>query len=304
MIREEFSFYDIADYLYKNNDLLIVGAASEDERSHYLFKEWNARGKDILVAKRVQDEKLHYSLWQKKSEVCSGCIDLCMGTPKLLQYLNVAQKSVLLDMSSLDHVLIMFLTKQLVQQVVPRSLFATYIRPERYVNQVGSIGISLSTQVQAIAAVPSFNRRDLGDQTLCAFLGFEGIRLKNVLETVHNVERFIPIIAFPSGTPQWYNVAMWNSMDTLQSECNDPYVYKCCSESIFDAVDILEQHIRVNEKVVLAPLGTRPHSMACALFACKHPHTRIIYDYVVEHQHRAIGISEITVYHLSAFLKA
>ena len=109
MIREEFSFYDIADYLYKNNDLLIVGAASEDERSHYLFKEWNARGKDILVAKRVQDEKLHYSLWQKKSEVCSGCIDLCMGTPKLLQYLNVAQKSVLLDMSSLDHVLIMFL---------------------------------------------------------------------------------------------------------------------------------------------------------------------------------------------------
>jgi len=32
--------------------------------------------------------------------------------------------------------------------------------------------------------------------------------------------------------------------------------------------------------------------MACALFACQHPHTRIIYDYAVEYRHRAIGIAE------------
>lgn len=62
-------------------------------------------------------------------------------------------------------------------------------------------------------------------------------------------------------------------------------------------------HITPDERAVLAPLGTRPHSMACALFACKHPHTRIIYDYAVECQRRAIGIAEIKVYHLTMFLE-
>lgn len=303
MIREEFSFCDMADYLYNNNDLLIVGPASEDERSSFFFNEWNSRGKDVLVVERVEDEKLHFRYLHNGQVIRDSCIDLCMGTPRLLHYLNVERKSVLLDMSSLDHVLIMFLTKQLVQQVVPRGFFASYIRPEQYSSQTGSVGFSLSTQVLAIEAVPSFAKRECDKQTLCAFLGFEGVRLKGVLETIHNVDRFIPVVAFPSGSPQWYNVAMWNSMDILQSECKDPYTYKCSSESVFEAVDILHRSIQPDEKVVLAPLGTRPHSMACALFACQHPHTRIIYDYAVECSHRAIGIGEIKLYHLSSFLR-
>lgn len=303
MIREEFSFSDMADYLYKNNDLLIVGPESEDERSSFFFNEWNSRGKDVLVLERVEDEKLHYCYLQNKQVSIDSSIDLCMGTPRLLHNLNVERKNVLLDMSSLDHVLIMFLTKQLVQQVVPRAFFASYIRPEQYSSQTGSVGFSLSTQVQAIEAVPSFAKRECDNQTLCAFLGFEGVRLKSVLETVHNVGRFIPVVAFPLGAPQWYNVAMWNCMDTLQSECKESYTCKCLSESVFEAVDILHRNIQSDEKVVLAPLGTRPHSMACALFACRHPHTRIIYDYAVECSHRAIGIAEIKIYHLSSFLR-
>lgn len=303
MIREEFSFNDVAEYLYNNNDLLIIGPASEDERSKFFFNEWNIRGKDILVVKRTFNEQLHYWFWHEGNVQEEAYVDLCMGTPRLLHDLGVERKKVLLDMSSLDHVLIMFLTKQLVQQVVPRALFASYIRPEQYSSQVGSVGVSLSTQVLAIEAVPSFAKRECDKQTLCAFLGFEGVRLKSVLETVHNVDRFIPVVAFPVGAPQWYNVAMWNSMDTLQSECTDAHISKCFSESVFEAVDILQQNIHSDEKVVLAPLGTRPHSMACALFACQHPHTRIIYDYVVEYSHRAIGIADITVYHLSSFLK-
>ena len=133
-------------------------------------------------------------------------------------------------------------------------------------------------------------------------MGFEGIRLKSILESVHNVDKFIPVVAFPSGAPQWYNVTMWNSMDTLQSENRDYAIRKCFSESIFEAVNLLQQNILHDEKVVLAPLGTRAHSMACAIFACQHPNTRIIYDYVIESNQRAVGIANITIYHLSSFL--
>lgn len=302
MIREEYSFDDIADYLYCKNELLIVGMPSEDERSRFFFEKWNACGKDILRLKRESGEVLHYEYVRNKNVVKDGVIDLCIATPRLLRCLHVDEKNVLLDMASLDHVLIMFLTKQLIMQVIPRSFFAAYIRPERYNYQNGDINFSLSSQVLAVEAVSGFAKRESEKQTLCSFLGFEGIRLKNILETVHNVEKFIPVVAFPSGAPEWYNTTMWNSMDTLQSECKDSAVQKCFSESVFEAVELLRHNIMQEEKLVLAPLGTRPHSMACAIFACEHPNTRIIYDYVVEHQHRAIGISDITIYHLSSFL--
>ena len=121
---------------------------------------------------------------------------------------------------------------------------------------------------------------------------------------MHSFEKLIPIVAFPSGTPQWYNVTMWNSMDILQSEGKNLSVHKCYSESIFEAVSLLNRIIAQDETVVLAPLGTRPHSMACAIFACHHEATRILYDFVVESNHRAIGVADITIYHLSSFIKS
>ena len=204
--------------------------------------------------------------------------------------------------SSLDNVLIMFLTKQLLTKVTPKLFFASYIRPEKYILESGNIGFELSQKIGAIEAVPGFAKRETDNQILCAFLGFEGVRLKGVLEAVHSFEKLIPIAAFPSGTPQWFNVTMWNSMDILQSEGKPLSVYKCYSESVFEAVEVLKKTISQDESVVLVPLGTRPHSMACAIFACLHETSRIIYDFVIENEHRAIGISDITIYHLTSFI--
>lgn len=221
----------------------------------------------------------------------------------MLKQLKVDEKNILLDMSSLDNVLIMFLTKQLLTCVMPKLLFASYIRPQKYNNQSGDIGFSLSEKIQSIEAVPGFAKTEKDNQTLCAFLGFEGIRLKGILETVHSIKKFVSIVAFPTGFPQWYNVAMWNSMDILQNEDKNMSTHKCLSESVFDAVALLNDTISQDKSVILAPLGTRPHSMACAIFACHHKDTRIIYDFVIESKKRAVGISYITIYHLSSFIK-
>lgn len=304
MIREVYAFEDVSDYLYDKNDLLIIGIPKADERSHFFYDEWNKRNKCILMVDLRPREQLYFKIINNSQVVRrEGIIDLCVTTPKLLRRLQVEDKNILLDMSSLDHILIMFFTKQFLKQIIPRTLFAAYIRPKKYRKQYGDIEFSLSSQVMAVKAVPGFAKRESNKQTLCSFLGFEGIRLKGVLETVHNVDRFIPVVAFPSGAPQWYNTTIWNSMDTLQSECKESAVLKCFSESVFEVIELLRDNITPDEKLVLAPLGTRPHSMACAIFACEHPNTLIVYDHVVEHDHRAIGISEITIYHLSTFLK-
>lgn len=304
MIKEEFSFYDMEDYLYNNIDLLIVGTSNKEERSHFFFDLWSEKNKDILVLSLKNNETVIFKLIQNQACSFEENADLCVGLPKLLKKIDISNKNILLDMSSLNNVLIMFLTKQLLTKVMPNTFFASYIRPEKYNEQSGNVGYKLCQKIGAIEAVPGFAKREVENQTICAFLGFEGVRLKGILETVHGFEKLIPIVAFPSEQPQWYNVTMWNIMDILQSEGKNVSVYKCFSESIFDAVNLLKNTIAQEETVILAPLGTRPHSMACSIFACMHESTKILYDFVTETESRAIGISDITIYHLSSFIKS
>ncbi len=303
MIKEEFSFRHIDNYLYDNINLLISGLPNEEERSKFFSDKWKEKNLDILFLSMENNETVLLKLVLNGQETISKC-DLCVGLPKILKRIGVSDKNILLDMSSLDNVLIMFLTKQLLTKVQPKSFFASYIRPDRYISESGNVGYELCQKIGAIDTVPGFTKRESDNQTLCVFIGFEGVRLKGVLETVHSFDKLVPIVAFPSGTPQWYNVTMWNSMDILQSEGKNLSVHKCYSESVFEAVNLLEKTISQDRTVVLAPLGTRPHSMACAIFACKHEATKIVYDFVVENEHRAIGISDITIYHLSSFIKS
>lgn len=304
MIKEEYAYSDLEDYLTQSVDLLIAGYPGTEERSCFFYNKWYNGNKDVLLIRRTDNESACFKLISNQETVFEDKVDLCIGLPRVLNLLDICTKNVLLDMASLDHVLIMFLTKQLLTSITPRALFAAYIRPNQYISESGTIGYALSEQIRAIEAVPGFAKRETDNQILCAFLGFEGIRLKNVLETVHSIEKLVPIVAFPSSSPQWYKVTMWNSMDVLQSEAKNLAIYKCLSESVFDAVNVLNEIISQDDTVVLAPLGTRPHSMACAIFACKHQATRIIYDFVLENEHRAVGISGITIYHLSSFIQS
>ena len=304
MIKEEYAFSHIESYLFENIDLLIAGFPTSEERSCYFSNLWISKNKSVLFLGLEKNGSVTYHLVENGSICKKSNCDLCVGLPRLLKCIGISNNNVLLDMSSLDNVLIMFLTKQLLTKVLPNSFFASYIRPQNYISESANVGYELCQQIGAVDAVPGFTKRESENQTLCAFLGFEGVRLKGVLETVHGFEKLVPIVAFPSGLPQWYNVTMWNSMDVLQSEGKNLSVCKCYSESVFEAVDLLNNTIAQDETVVLAPLGTRPHSMACAIFACQHEATRILYDFVVENDHRAIGISDITIYHLSSFIRS
>lgn len=126
-------------------------------------------------------------------------------------------------------------------------------------------------------------------------------RLKNIIEGINELKSLKAIVAFPIDTHEWYHTTMWNSMDIL-SESNSPIIKKCSSESVFEALHLLETTIDKDENNVLAPLGTRPHSLACAIFATRNDKIRVIHDYAIEHEIRTTGVEKIFIYHLSNFL--
>lgn len=296
MIREEFSFSSIKNYLYEKNDLLIAGIPGSEERSKFFFNNWMDKSKDILLFKQLNDNSVKFQYYSAGIIKYDSEIDLNIGIPNLLKDFGVQDKNVLIDLSSLGHLLIMYLTKIILCQVIPKTLFASYIRPEKYCSK------NLTDKILGVKSVPGFVKREKDKQVLCSFIGFEGIRLKAIIETLHNIDGFIPIVEFPSGAPQWYRITMWNSMDIINSDAWDSTVYKCFSDSIIEAVNLLSKILSNDKQVVLAPIGTRPHSMACAVYACNHANTRIVYDYAVENENRTEGISEITIYHLTSLL--
>jgi hypothetical protein len=303
MIKEEFDFKDIDDFLYNDVDYLFAGIQGEEERSSFFFNNWNDRKKSIINIYFVNEIQVRIICYKNQKCISEKTIDYLIELPRILSEYGINGKNILMDISSLDHVLIMCLTRIFITDLHPKKFFAVYIRPEQYCNQSGgSIDSSLCEKFMGVKAIPGFVRREQSDQKLCSFIGFEGRRLTGILEVVHDVEIMYSVIAFPSGSPHWYRVTIWNSMDILKTESPEFVLYKCLSESVFGAIDLLNKLFHKEDNVVLVPLGTRPHSLACAIYCCDHQNAGIIYDYAIEKKKRTVGISDIKVYHLSSFV--
>ena len=63
MIREEYNFNDIAEYLYETTDLLVAGNPTCEERSYFFSDVWKAKGKNVLQLKREDNDKLAYQVF-------------------------------------------------------------------------------------------------------------------------------------------------------------------------------------------------------------------------------------------------
>lgn len=304
MIREEYDYKDIEDYLISSETVLIAGCPTQEERSIFFSDKWKKNNQEIVFLNKPNNQfgNIDAKFLNKNGEEIKKTVNLRSHLLSWLKQLNLASKIIILDLSSLDNVLIMYLAKIMVNDLKPRLLFATYIRPEKYIQQSGDIGFDLCDQVSPVAVVPGFAKRMTTSPLLYAFIGFDGIRLKNIIESENNIQNIVPIVPFPQDAPNWYRTTIWNSMEILNS-FDDISIRKCLSDSVFEAFDLLCDTVPKDKEIILVPLGTRPHSLACALYANTHPHAKVIYDYVTENEHRAIGIATTTVYHLSAFIK-
>lgn len=107
MIREEYNYIDVSEYLDRSNTVLISGFPCDEERSMFFFSQWSDKGKNILQISRVNDGKIFYRYTHNNCVLYENKIDLCIETPILFNKLGMQNESIIIDMSSLDHVLIM-----------------------------------------------------------------------------------------------------------------------------------------------------------------------------------------------------
>lgn len=300
--KEEFSFSDVQDYLEREITLVIVGDA-QDERSKFIRETYKDKNCTISLDYQYENRQFIIRADYFKYPFVRSCsfhkiADVIRSIP------GINLKNILVDITSLQHPSIMCLIRSIALDIRPSRVFTAYIKPEKYLLGDEFGRYDFSTVCSSPSSIPGFVTRSKLDEILVPFLGFEGNRLEGIIGEA-NYSELIPIIGFPADEPTWQFETLRNSMTFITSHNAEKNIRKCKSGSIFDAYELLENIIdsNIDRHIVVAPIGTRPHTVASALFSLKHSRNcRLIYDFVIERESRSKGIRDITITHLSSFI--
>lgn len=303
IIREEYPLSAVEDVLKKEISVVIIGTTSCEERCQKIKDTFRNTGAMIVAVDYKHDEsKFHFSV------ITDPLPSTLKPTKENFANLFASKikghdKNVLIDLTSLQHPVIIVLLNILFNKIRPAHLFASYVKPKQYISRDELGKYNLTIGVSEPAGIPGLIRQRKENEIVIPFLGFEGDRLHNIIEDM-TYDSIIPIVGFPSEDPSWQFESLRNCMQVLESACPDAEIRKCKSNSIYDAIATLDaiNALYPEKNFVLLPLGIRPHTAACGIWAAKHKNARVLYDYVVESDRRSVGIGDVIVYHLSRYI--
>lgn len=106
------------------------------------------------------------------------------------------------------------------------------------------------------------------------------------------------VFGVPAFKPGWEMDAIANNIGVIREQNIRGGVCFCGAENPAAVIELLSDFLEgldPNERLFIAPIGTKPHGIAAALFVAQHPNVRIIYD----HPRRTDGRSnKIAHWHL------
>lgn len=191
------------------------------------------------------------------------------------------------------------------------SVDCLYVEPkdyekDTYLESSWSRDFSLSDS-HRVAGVPPFlpMQSQLADRSvrLVAMLGYESSRLAGAFEQDPEMAewRKFAVVGVPGYSPGWEQNALANNVDTLATHKFYPVRY-CSASSVSGAYDLLTQiHAEGNDEnphTTVAPLGTKPHGIAAAMFLVDHSsyqQASLLYDHPIRIKGRS---SKVRRWHL------
>ena len=134
------------------------------------------------------------------------------------------------------------------------------------------------------------------------FLGYEGQRLDQVLETFQmiNTRSCFAVFGVPEYSPGWTMNAFANNIRILKERRTS--VQFCAADnprSAFERLEKIYQGLSSPQRMFIVPLGTKPHGIGVALFAALKGNVGILYDHPTRNRGRTDAVGKCHVYHLS-----
>lgn len=179
-----------------------------------------------------------------------------------------------------------------------------YIEPKNYnIGRFKSAGVfnDLAESTEGIYPLPGFATiipNNNANIQFVAFLGFEGGRFTQIVESEQPMHStIIPIVGVPGFRVEYPFVALWGNRQALETTKSWGDIRYVAANSIVDSYKILSSLHKQgdNKHIKIAPIGTKPHTIASILFAIKHPRSvELIYDNPIRKVERTEGVGLIT----------
>lgn len=210
-------------------------------------------------------------------------------------------QSLLIEATSLHCPEILHILRGAIKNKINKISFL-YLEPMSYRRSIeGSLtacrnfDLSMNSRFQSIHGFMT-NIADLEPGQAIFFLGFEKARLGQAFEQEEPLQQWDSqaIIGVPAFESAWENDTISNNIGYLASKKFD--IHYCSASSVEAAYNLLSDlaHAdKVQKSILVAPLGTKPHTIAASLFATEHSeHDRatLIYDHPVHQSHRTNSI--------------
>lgn len=140
-----------------------------------------------------------------------------------------------------------------------------------------------------------------------ALLGFEGGRFGYILEKLEPMDDMVlPVIGVPGYRIEYPFVSYWgNQSAIIRSKAKENIRY-AAANSIVDAYLLLKRIKDDNpeRRIIIAPIGTKPHCIAAILFAIKHDrNVEVVYDNPIHAIKLTKGLGAITDCNVSRLIE-
>ena len=191
------------------------------------------------------------------------------------------------------------------------SLAFTYVEPQRYLAQprrdlLHKRDFELSTAFPGFRPIPGFviNLADPRPSKGFFFLGYEDRRLDRALEDHQMIDgsRSSVVFGVPAFSPGWEMNAFSRNLRVLRDKGIRPEISFCGAENPLAAFQLIEHayaSLLDTERLFVAPLGTKPASIAVALFCSDKDDVGVLYDHPKRRPRRSEDVARWHLYQVS-----
>jgi hypothetical protein len=287
--------------------LILIKGNHNDARCTYFQKKLITGSEIISVV--FDNENFELKLHHEGKLNISNLVetDPVMKADLLINEVLQSELSVVLDMTSMSTEVLFILIKAFYDARYD-DFTVVYVQPQDYIRNKNDKILPeflLSKELDPISAIPGFLRLPDEDkqEKVLVFIGFEGGRFQELCEHILSDGKIdvIPILPMPSFKAGWHMLGIYLNLDTLKSNDILSNLKRVTAWDPFFALDVLEEQYLINDdtsQIIVAPLGTKPHTLASVLFAVKHESVRIMYDHPRVHDKRTEGIGPVRGYYL------
>lgn len=176
-----------------------------------------------------------------------------------------------------------------------------YTEPRQYrIRERGEVldkrDFELSDVVEDFATVPGGAIFIRSERTRSVFfLGYEGQRFEQALEQTNvRPDDCAVVFGVPAFKPGWEMDSFANNIRIITEHRIGELLFTGAQNpaGAYGVLQGVYESCEMGQRLLIGPIGTKPHGIGTALFACDHPEVGILYDHPMKKEGRTKDVSD------------